>query len=59
MIVTLFTQRILPINFIGLAALIVIGGVCYAVILLLFRDEFAFMGINIVKGRVVKIFKRK
>ncbi len=59
MMVTLFAQRVLPANFIGLAALIVIGAVCYCVILLIFRDEFAFMGLNIVKNSVNKIFKRK
>ncbi len=59
MMVTLFAQRVLPTNFIGLAALIVIGAVCYCVILLIFRDEFAFMGLNIAKNSVNKIFKRK
>ena len=59
MTVTLFAQRVLPANFIGLAALIVIGAVCYCVILLIFRDEFAFMGLNIAKNSVNKIFKRK
>ena len=59
MLVTLFTQRVLPTNFIGLASLIAIGGICYGVILLVFRDEFAFMGLNIAKNSVNKIFKRK
>ena len=59
MTVTLFAQRVLPANFIGLAALIVIGAVCYCLILLIFRDEFAFMGLNIAKNSVNKIFKRK
>lgn len=59
MIVTLFTQRVLPTNFIGLATLIVIGAACYCIILLLFRDEFAFMGVNIAKNSLNKVFKRK
>ena len=59
MTVTLFAQRVLPANFIGLAALIVIGAVCYCLILWIFRDEFAFMGLNIAKNSVNKIFKRK
>ena len=59
MIVTLFTQRVLPSNFIGLAALIGIGAVCYGVILLVLRDEFAFMGIKIVKNRVHQIVRHR
>lgn len=58
MMVTLFAQKVLPSNAIGLAVLIIMGAVCYGVILLLFRDEFAFMGINIARNTVKKIFKR-
>ena len=58
MMVTLFAQKVLPSNAIGLAVLIIMGAACYGVILLLFRDEFAFMGINIARNTIKKIFKR-
>ena len=59
MVVTLFAQRVLPVNVLGLASLIAMGGVCYCITLLIFRDEFALMGINIARNSVKKIFKRK
>ena len=55
LVVTLLAQRVLPNNLIGLMVLICVGAVCYGVVLLIFKDEFLFKGLDIVKVRIKKI----
>ena len=55
LVILLFTQNYLQNTLLGLMTLIGISGICYLAILFILKDEFLFMGINIVRVRIKKI----